>query len=176
MTLPLILGFAGLMFLWGAVKNVTPWSEIQQAFGGAGTPNPGTPPPDPPAGGVPPPPPPPGGGSGNVTQRCQTFMDAVVAQFPGIHFGGAYVCKCIKDTCTPSQHSWGNAVDYMPTEGGEFDNFVRWVSANKVRFGIEHFLIHEPFGTWTHTDFAPNFHGDPPCFAGGRPSSCVGCG
>jgi hypothetical protein len=186
MPLALIAIFVGYTLIYEAIHKEKPWSEILAAFGqpkqlltgSTYTPDYsglGDAPLDPgPGGGNPNPPP---GGGGQVTVACNEFQAAVRQRWNSVDLSwrGDYVCKCIKGTCTPSQHSWGNAVDYWyrtPEIGGAF---ARWVVENKAMLKVDNFLFNEPSYGFTHTDFFPQGTGQPPCFIGGRPGSCVGC-
>jgi hypothetical protein len=176
MPLALIAIFVGYTLIYEAIHKETPWSEILAAFGNvktymSGADAPGKPgiPPGGGGGG--------GGGIGQVTPACNEFQAAVRQRWNSaeLSWRGDYVCKCIKGTCIPSQHSWGNAVDYLCATQAIQDAFVEWVAFNKETLHVANAIYHEPGWLYTHTDFNPPGTGEPPCFAGGRPSSCVGC-
>lgn len=176
MPLALILGFVAYMIIWEAVHNEKPWSEIVSAFGGEKQPlGEETPPYQ--GGNIPPPPPGNGGGGGggNITERCRNFEAQVKAHMPFAGFRGDFVCKCIKGTCKPSQHAWGNAVDYYIGDDRLFNMFVAWVNDHLGEFAVAEFLINEPSAGFVHVDFEPLHYGIPDCFGDNWPSSCVGC-
>jgi hypothetical protein len=114
--------------------------------------------------------------SGN--DHADAYWTALVAEYgaAALRFAGAYVCKSIVGSGgTPSQHSYGNAVDVFFSSMAAQERAFAWVIAHADELNIEHVIsgdriwtrgegIHAYTGEFhrhLHADFAPQFSG--PC-------------
>lgn len=111
----------------------------------------------------------------NGNDHSDEFWSWVVATYPQYHprFAGSYVCKDIAGSSTPSQHSYGNAVDIF------FDSMTHQVDVFKavergdapvaVAHAISGSRIWEPgsgeqsyggdYHSHLHTDYIPQYSG-----------------
>jgi hypothetical protein len=111
--------------------------------------------------------------SGNA--HSDEFWTWIVNTYPQFHprFAGSYVCKDVAGTNTPSQHSYGNAVDVFFDSMAHQIMVFHDVEAGKCPVKVEHAIsgarIWEPgspehaytgeFHAHLHTDYIPQFSG-----------------
>lgn len=106
-------------------------------------------------------------------------IDAVWGFIKGKHadcnFLGAFVCKNVLGTSTPSQHSYGNAVDAGAATMGELQTLAKQLVDEAKTLSVAHVIVgdkiwnndigwHEYTGEFhhhVHVDCDPNFSG--PC-------------
>jgi hypothetical protein len=111
----------------------------------------------------------------NGNQHADEFWTWVVNEFPEYHprFGGSYVCKYVAGSRSPSQHSYGNAVDVFFGSIAQQEAVFDAVRNRKAPVPVAHAIslgrIWEPgSGTRTYTgerhyhlhcDFVPQYSG-----------------
>ena len=112
----------------------------------------------------------------NGNLKADTWWSAVNAEFAEYHprFAGAYVCKSIAGSGgTPSQHSYGNAVDIFFDTFQDQERVAAWAVAHADEFSLEHVISGDRIWTrgvgWhaytgdyhahLHVDFNPQFSG-----------------
>jgi hypothetical protein len=113
----------------------------------------------------------------NGNDRADLYYSTILATFPQFapRYAGCYVCKDVAGSSTPSQHSYGNAVDFFFASLNDQDQVALWVVANADALNVEHAISRnriwtrgEGWHTYTgdyhshlHVDFNPQFSG--PC-------------
>lgn len=111
--------------------------------------------------------------SGN--DKADVFWSTVVAEFREYdpRFAGAYVCKSISGSSTPSQHSYGNAVDIFFDTLAHQEKVAEWAVAHADELHLQHVISGNRIWTrgvgWRayggdfhahlHVDFDPSFSG-----------------
>jgi hypothetical protein len=76
--------------------------------------------------------------------KANALWSAVSRAFPSTSFGGIYVNRNIAGTNTPSQHASGNALDIMVPNLSVGDRIMKWLQANRRRFGWTFVLWRRP--------------------------------
>jgi hypothetical protein len=104
---------------------------------------------------------------GGVTPAAARCIAAVFARFGEMPIG-TRVVKQIRGTSTWSQHSYGNAVDFM-CSGEKLRQVAMFINANRGALAIAHLLADPYFPSplsdhWNHVhaDFFPQWGGTPP--------------
>lgn len=112
----------------------------------------------------------------NGNDHADQFWSWVVATYPEFHprFAGSYVCKDVAGTSTPSQHSYGNAVDVFFDTAEHQREVFRDIVAGKCPVPICHAISEDDIwdgdGNPTHYsgEFHHHLHGDfCPQYSGG---------
>lgn len=109
--------------------------------------------------------------NGNANaDKCWSY---VKDEFPKVTFLGAYVCKDIAGTSTPSQHSYGNAVDFGAATMSQLHVIANWILVHRVELDIQTIIVDQQIWTpsegWhtytgqrhyhVHADFQPSLSG-----------------
>jgi hypothetical protein len=111
----------------------------------------------------------------NGNQHADEFWTWVVNEYPEFHprFGGSYVCKYVAGSRSPSQHSYGNAVDVFFDSITHQEKVFMDVVNRKAPVAVSHAIslsrIWEPGSgvhAYTgerhyhlHTDYIPQYSG-----------------
>ena len=109
----------------------------------------------------------------NGNDKVDAVWSAVVAEFHGETFLGAYVCKHISGTSLMSQHSYANALDIGGPSMAFLNEVADWLFARRDEFSIETIIVGDRIwtrsGGWhaytgdyhyhVHVDFTPHFSG-----------------
>lgn len=119
--------------------------------------------------------PPGGGGIGRNTAAIDTVVAALRQKWPEVRIGGTYVCKRILGSSTPSQHAWGNAVDFSGPSPLYMSRMAAWAvgEAKAGRLPIAQVLwfykdqlnggyVYD-HTTHVHISGKPMMTGTPPC-------------
>jgi len=102
--------------------------------------------------------------------KCWTYGKT---KYSDCTFLGAYVCKTIAGSGVPSQHSYGNAVDFGRQSMGELVVLYDYLKANADELGLEHLIVGAriwsrghgesyyggQFHYHVHADFGPQYSG-----------------
>jgi len=113
--------------------------------------------------------------STNGNRKADAYYNWVVSTFMRYRpsYAGSYVCRRIAGSSSPSQHSYGNAVDFFFDTLSHQDVVADAAVANAGKLGIEHVISRQRVWTkgegWhtysgeyhshVHVDFDPNFSG-----------------
>jgi hypothetical protein len=111
--------------------------------------------------------------SGN--EHADIYWNVIRDTFRGFapRFAGAYVCKNVAGTSTPSQHSYGNAVDIFFDTLDHQEVVADWVVAHAQELNAEHAISGShiwtrgvgwrdyggDFHSHLHVDFSPQYSG-----------------
>jgi hypothetical protein len=106
---------------------------------------------------------------GGVTPACARCIGVVFAAFGSMPIGTVAV-RFIEGTTTWSQHTYGNAVDFMTYDDSELRRRIAFfLDANRGGLDIAHLLADpwfpSPLGNHynhVHVDFYPQWGGTPP--------------
>lgn len=82
-------------------------------------------------------------------------------KFPDVSYLGAYVCKQIAGTNSPSQHSYGNAIDFGRQTMGELYDLAHYLVANADELDLAHVIVDDriwSYGSWSHYGGNRHYH------------------
>jgi len=83
---------------------------------------------------------------GVATPEIQRAYDEIWSRWPGVSNLGTHVVKNISGTSTPSQHSYGNAIDIGGTDG-QLTEIASWAARRAAALGLSQVIFKDRI--WT---------------------------
>jgi len=112
----------------------------------------------------------------NGNDKADRAWSVAKAKYSDIGFLGAYVCKSIAGSGSPSQHSYGNAVDFGRNSMAQLYDLAHYLLSqeeNEGKLDLQHVIVDDRIWTrgygWSyyggqrhyhvHVDFTPQYSG-----------------